>query len=262
MFIPLSATRFYFFVYILNPYIFLGKAPRAGRSVPFVPVPFGLWFFTCVYFQFFLILYILFFDLILPNKTWNNNVMDTSFEKFFQKRLKRNTASKPEFSRSHHPARTKLSPRSRRDFGHWDPNISAAKISPVSEKSRRHWNSLRSRYDPKAPSKRTQHCWMLHVASVCTPCCMLLDVVAQSFKPVKLFSQQLPTFLLFHDRRSVGQQFWIRLHSSSNIFGATHAHYAWTTKTYGLYSSHDALQVPNSLGIVASVCTPLPTRTH
>ena len=23
-----------------------------------------------------------------------------------------------------------------------------------------------------------QHCWMLHVASVCTPCCMLLDVVA------------------------------------------------------------------------------------
>ena len=40
--------------------------------------------------------------------------------------------------------------------------------------------------------KRTQHCWMLHVASVCTSCCMLLDVVAcccakfetsQTFKP-------------------------------------------------------------------------------
>ena len=39
----------------------------------------------------------------------------------------------------------------------------------------------------------SQHCWMLHVASVCTPCCMLLRVVAQSLKPVKLFSQQLPT---------------------------------------------------------------------
>ena len=26
--------------------------------------------------------------------------------------------------------------------------------------------------------KRAQHCWMLHVASVCTPCCMLLSVVA------------------------------------------------------------------------------------
>ena len=93
-------------------------------------------------------------------------------------------------------------------------------------------------------------------------CWMLLRVVAQSLKPVKLFSQQLPTFPLFHDRRSVAQQCWIRLHSSSNIVGATHAHYAWITKTYGLYSSHDALQVPNLLGVVASVCTPLPTRTQ
>ena len=93
-------------------------------------------------------------------------------------------------------------------------------------------------------------------------CLMLLHVVAQSLKPVKLFSQQLPTFLLFRDRRSVAQQCWIRLHSSSNIVGATHAHYAWITKTYGLYSSHDALQVPNLLGVVASVCTPLPTRTQ
>ena len=37
----------------------------------------------------------------------------------------------------------------------------------------------------KAPCKRTQHCWMWHVASVCTPCCMLLGVVAQSLKQVK-----------------------------------------------------------------------------
>ena len=74
---------------------------------------------------------------------------------------------------------------------------------------------------------------------------MLLRVVAQSLKPVKLFSQQLPTFLLFRDRRSVAQQCWIRLHNSSNIVGATHAHYAWFTKTYGLYPSHDALQVPH-----------------
>ena len=100
-------------------------------------------------------------------------------------------------------------------------------------------------------------------------CCVrlhtLLHVVAQSLKPVKLFSQQFPTFLLFRDRRSVAQQCWIRLHSSSNIVGATHAHYAWFTKTYGLYPSHDALQVPTLLGVVASVCTqlctPLPTRT-
>ena len=91
-------------------------------------------------------------------------------------------------------------------------------------------------------------------------CWMLLRVVAQSLKPVKLFSQQLPTFLLFHDRRSVAQQCWIRLHSSSNIVGATHAHYAWFTETYGLYPSHDTLQVPTLLGVIASVFTPLPTR--
>ena len=37
-------------------------------------------------------------------------------------------------------------------------------------------------------TNNSQHCWMLHVASVCTPSCMLLDVVAQSLKPVKLFA--------------------------------------------------------------------------
>ena len=47
---------------------------------------------------------------------------------------------------------------------------------------------------------------MLHVASVCTPCCMLLAVAVQILKPVKLFSQQLLTFLLFRDRRNVAQQ--------------------------------------------------------
>ena len=75
-------------------------------------------------------------------------------------------------------------------------------------------------------ANNSQHCWMLHVASVFTPCCMLLRVVAQSLKPVKLFSQQLPTFLLFRDRRSVAQHCWIRLHSSSNIVQATQTHYA------------------------------------
>ena len=111
-------------------------------------------------------------------------------------------------------------------------------------------------------ANNSQHCWMLHVVSICTPCCMLLDVVGQSLKPVKLFSQQLPTFLLFRDRRSVAQQCWIRLHSSSNVVGATHAHYAWIAKTYGLYSSNDALQVPDLLEVVEPVCTPLPTRTQ
>ena len=78
-------------------------------------------------------------------------------------------------------------------------------------------------------------CYMLCPFAHPVACCwMLLRVVAQSLKPVKLFSQQLPTFLLFSDRRSVAQQRWIRLHSSSNIVGATHAHYEWITKAQQL----------------------------
>ena len=101
-------------------------------------------------------------------------------------------------------------------------------------------------------ANNSKHCWMLHVASVCTPCCMLLRVV----------NQQLPIFLLCRDRRSLAQRCWIRLNSSSNIVGATHAHYTRFPKPSGLYPSHDALQVPKLLGVVASVCTPLPTRTQ
>ena len=73
--------------------------------------------------------------------------------------------------------------------------------------------------DSQAPCKRTQHCspttpnivgcYMLcPFAHPVARCWMLLRVVAQSLKPVKLFSQQLPTFLLFRDRRSVAQQCW------------------------------------------------------
>ena len=51
-------------------------------------------------------------------------------------------------------------------------------------------------------ANNSQHCWMLHVASVCTLCCMLLRVVAQRLKPDKRLAkaackrtQQLPTLL-------------------------------------------------------------------
>ena len=129
---------------------------------------------------------------------------------------------------------------------------------------------IRTALQSKVPCKRTQHCWpttpnivgcyMLRPFAHPVACClMLLRVFAHSFKAAKLFSEQL---LLFRDRRSVAQQFLIRFYSSSNIVGATHGHYAWITKTYGLYYSHDALQVPNLLGVVATVCTPLPTRTQ
>ena len=69
---------------------------------------------------------------------------------------------------------------------------------------------------------------------------------------------------LFYDRRRVARQCWIRycLNSSFNIVGATHLQNTWSPKSYGLYPSHDALQVPKLLGVDAAVCTPLATRTQ
>ena len=93
-------------------------------------------------------------------------------------------------------------------------------------------------------------------------CWMLLEVVvAQSLKPVKLFSQQLPTFLLFCDRRSVAQQCWIRLHGSSNIVGCN-ALYAWITKDPWVVFFPRCTAGPKLVGSCALVCTPLPTRTQ
>ena len=119
-------------------------------------------------------------------------------------------------------------------------------------------------FKPRAKGRNIVDQQLPTLLFVCTLCCMWLVVVAQSFKLVsgQTFSQRLQTFLLFRDRRSVAQPCWIRLLSSTNIVGATHAHYRWFPKTYGLYPSPDALQVPTLLGVVAAVCTPLPTPTR
>ena len=90
-------------------------------------------------------------------------------------------------------------------------------------------------------------------------CCVLLHKV---WNQSNFSANNSQHFFCSPDRRSVAQRCWIRLHSSSNIVGATHAHYTWITETYELYSSHDALQVPNLLGVVASLCTLLPTCTQ
>ena len=71
----------------------------------------------------------------------------------------------------------------------------------------------------KSPCKRAQHCWpatpnIVGANNVVTCCVRLhgttkmLALVAymHSLKPVKLLAQQVPTFLLFSDRRSVAQQ--------------------------------------------------------
>ena len=44
-------------------------------------------------------------------------------------------------------------------------------------------------------TNNSQHCWMSRVASVCTPCCMLLDVVAYccaKFETSKTFQPKTP----------------------------------------------------------------------
>ena len=40
--------------------------------------------------------------------------------------------------------------------------------------------------DTTVVANNSQHYWMLHLAPVCTPCCLLLKVVAQSLKPSNL----------------------------------------------------------------------------
>ena len=72
-----------------------------------------------------------------------------------------------------------------------------------------------------------------------------------------------PRWIYFVSRGLVStNQTFFASETLPNIVGAAHAHYAWFTKTYGLYPSHNAPQVPTLLGVVASVCTPLPTRTQ
>ena len=58
---------------------------------------------------------------------------------------------------------------------------------------------------------------------------------------------------LFCDRRSVTQQYWHRLDSSSNIVEPCTC-IAHGLQSFGLYPSHDTLQIPKLLGVVAFVC--------
>ena len=51
-------------------------------------------------------------------------------------------------------------------------------------------------------AKNSQHCWILHVASFCTACCMLLHFVGSCCAKFEI-GQILPTFPLFRDRRSL-----------------------------------------------------------
>ena len=98
----------------------------------------------------------------------------------------------------------------------------------------------------------SHYCWLLHVASVCTPCCMLLDVVAFCFTKFETGQTFQPTtpnisFVPWSPKRSstmldpfaqLFQHCWGRARSLRL--------YAWFTKGC----------------ILPSVRTPLPTRTQ
>ena len=100
-------------------------------------------------------------------------------------------------------------------------------------------------------------CYMLRPFTHPVACCCAKFETGQTFQP----TTPNISFVPWSPKRSATK--WIRLHSSSNIVGATNTHYyTWFTKTYGLYPSQDALWVPTMLGVVVSVCTPLPTRTQ
>ena len=117
--------------------------------------------------------------------------------------------------------------------------------------------------DATLMTNNSQHCWMLHAASVCphsVACCwMLLRVVARSLKPVKLFSQQLPTFLLFRDQRSVAQQCWIRF---AQLFQHRRLITHGLQRLMGCILPKKHYRSQHMLGVVASVCRPLPTCTQ
>ena len=130
---------------------------------------------------------------------------------------------------------------------------------------------------------------LLHVVGCC--CVLLHKVCTRSNFSANNFQH---FFCSVITDQSVAQQCWIRLHSSSNIVGATNVHYAWFTKTLGcilptmhcrsqhcwelLHPFAHHCQHPRNnvgsccirlqttanthatmLGVVASVCRPLPT---
>ena len=60
-------------------------------------------------------------------------------------------------------------------------------------------------------ANNSQHCWMLHVASVCTPCCMLLRVVGSSCIRLHTSVQQCWELLHLLARGFHKACFWCKL---------------------------------------------------
>ena len=117
----------------------------------------------------------------------------------------------------------------------------------------------------------SRHCGMLHVASVSHPvaCCyMFLRVVGscrakvesgQTFGPANSQHFFCSVIVEAWDRKTMLDPF---AQLPSLLGPRTRISHTWCPKSYWLYPSHDAVQVPTLFGVVASFCTPLPTRTQ
>ena len=133
-------------------------------------------------------------------------------------------------------------------------------------------------------ANNSQHCWMLHVASVCTPCYMLLDVVAcccAKFETGQTFQPITPniSFVLWSPKRSatmldpfaqlfqhcwgraralrlVYKDLWVvsfpRRTAGPNIVGSCCIRLHTTANTHATTPN---IVGATMLGVIASVCT-------
>ena len=89
-----------------------------------------------------------------------------------------------------------------------------------------------------------------------------LPLMGQIVPSLKLFCSCNVWGVLFLDRRSVAQQYWIDLHSSSNIVGPRTRQDGFRIQVnkvlYGLY----ARCTEGGIGCIRLHSTPLPTRTQ
>ena len=93
--------------------------------------------------------------------------------------------------------------------------------------------------------------------SMLIACCCANFKTGQTFQPTTPNISFAPWLLSKHGATMLDsfaqlfQHCWGHAHSLRMVY-----------KTYGLYPSHDALQVPTLLGVAASIYTPPPTRTQ
>ena len=125
----------------------------------------------------------------------------------------------------------------------------------------------------KAPCKRTQQCWpttpnivgyhMLRLFAH-PPCCMLLEVVAQSLKPVKSLStwkrtQQLPTMLGVFAHQQWKENKICEGYGSIKVFVFSFFHPYWASHLVGcpvLISEHKTISSPDSSGFLLRPARP------